>query len=377
MTDKLGCGQYEAYFKTRGGDTFVCRILNLTSLTWSRKLNDVSEASVTFGLKGFEGDCCSCIANINPWEHELSIYRDGEEVWCGPVTGGEMDMATDTVRFDAKDLSTWFDRRWIEIADNDVEFEDADITEVYDWLISHAYYKDPWNMQWYFNTKLGIPINRTYVSFDPPADRWGGTYTMVGSELKDLANSGIDYTVIRRTMVAGDLRDSTKIAGRITDEHWVTLPKITIVGTSMATEVGVAGGAGGFYGWDDDQIWIERPFDEERYRFGLLQKFETAPTLDEEETTNLPNPITQRAYNVRQLSKRPFEYIRGGDLSQDAPVTFDHLVPGRYFRIDIEQTCRPISDNYLLAGLTVNYGSDKEQVSLDLVPPGSEDLRGE
>jgi hypothetical protein len=376
VSGTLGCGQYEAYFKTRGGDTFVCRIINLTNVTWGRRLNEVSEASVSFTLKGSEGDCCECIAGINPWEHELSIYRDGEEIWCGPVVGGELDLGTGTVRFDARDLSVWFDKRFIEIPADDVEFEEVDITELYDWLISHAYSKEPWNMTWYFNTKLGIPLSRTYVGFTG-TDRWGGNYQNIGQELRELTNSGIDHTVVRRVMLAGDLRDSTNVSGRITDKHWVTLPKIVIVGTSMATEVGVAGGGGGFYGWNDDQIWIERPYDQEREQFGLLQSFEAAASLDEEDTRNLPNPITQRAYNSRQVKKRPFEYIRGGDLASDAPVTFDQLIPGRYFRVDMTQSCRTIESNYLLTGLTVSFSADKEQVSLELVPPGAEELKGE
>lgn len=370
----LGCGQYEAYFKTRGGDTFVCRATNLINLTWGRRLNEVSEANVTFNLKGFEGDCCECVSNINPWEHELSIYRDGEEVWCGPVTGGELDISNGTMRFDAKDLSTWFDRRWVEVLDQDVEFEEADITEVYNWLINHAYSKDPWNMQWYFNTRLGIPIDRIYTAFESP-DRWGGTYQMVGEELRGLTNSGIDHTVVRRTMVAGDLRDSTNIVARLTDKHWTTMPNISIVGTAMATEVAVAGGAGGYGGWADDQIWIERPYDDDRRRFGLLQRFDVAPTLDDALTTSLPNPISQQAYNLRELRRRPFEYIQGGQLSQHAPVTFDTLVPGRYIRVDFEQTCRPVASNYLLTSISVSFGNDGESVSIELVPPGSEDLR--
>jgi hypothetical protein len=371
----LGCGQYEVYFKSRGGGSFISRALNLTEVSWGRKLNDTSEASVSFSLRGVEGDCCDAVSGINPWQHELAVYRDGEEVWGGPITGGELNQASMSMRFDAKDLSAWFDRRWVEIAGDDKEFEEADITEVFDWLIAHAYYKDPWNMSWYFNQKLGIPIDRTYVGYTPP-DRWGGNYPIIGSELRDLSNSGIDYTVVRRAMLAGDLRDSKNVSGRILDKHWVTLPNIIIVGTTMGTEVAVAGGNGGFYGWDNDQIWIERPYDQEREQYGLLQYFESAASLDEAETTALPNAVTQRAYNLRQLRKKPFEYINGGDLSADAPFTFDELVPGNYFRVDMTQSCRTIESNYLLTGVNVVYTADSEKIGVEMVPPGSEGLRG-
>ena len=373
----LGCGNYEAYFKVKGGDTFVSRIVNITSLTWGRKVNDVSEATVKFALRGLEGDCCEAVASINPWQHELAIFRDGSEVWCGPIVGGEIDQTSSFVTFNARDLSTWFDRRWVEITPDDVEFEDADITVVFDWLITHAYDKDPWEMTWSFPEKLGIPITRTYIAY-ASSERWGGNYPMVGTELRNLSNSGIDYTVVRRTMIAGDLRDSlNKISGVITDKHWKVLPNITIVGTSMATEVAVAGGNGGYYGWEDDQIWIEKPVDASRTTFGLLQRFESAPSLDEDDTVNLPNPITQLAYNLREVRKNPFEYISGGELSSDAAVTFDTLIPGAYFRVSLAQTCRKIQSNYLLTGVQVTYDVSGEHVSLELVPPGSENVRGD
>lgn len=374
--DTLGCGQYEVYFKTRGGDSFVCRAVNMISLSWGRKLNSTSDAKVTFGLRGSDGDCCGCAGQINPWQHEMAIYRDGIEVWCGVITGGEIDNDAQTATFDAKDLSIWLTKRWVTLTD-DKEFEDADIVEVYDWLLTHAYYQEPWDMDWVFNTdRLGIPIDREYTSYSPPRDRWGGSYPNVEAELAGLRKSGVDFTVIRRTYLAGDLETQQGINGRLTDKHWDKAPKITIIGTGMATEVGVGGGSGGYYGWDDDQMWIESPNDVYRNEFGLLQYFESAPELDEEETIGVPNAIAQRAFGLRELKKRPFEYINSGSLSKSAPITIEQLIPGRYFAIELNQTCRVVQSNYLLIGVSVSYGADDETVAVEMVPPGVEELRG-
>lgn len=374
--DTLGCGEYEVYFKIRGGDSFVCRAQNMISLTWGRKLNAVSEAQVLFGLRGTDGDCCSCVSQINPWQHEMAIYRDGIEVWCGPITGGEVDEDSQTATFDAKDLSVWLSKRWIELTE-DKEFEEADIVEVYNWLITQAYYQEQWNMDWVFNTDhLGIPIDREYTAYSTSVDRWGGSYLNVENELSGLRKSGIDFTVIRRTYLAGDLETQQGINGRLTDKHWDTAPKITIIGSGMGTEIGVGGGVGGYYGWDNDQMWIERPNDVYRNQFGLLQYFESAPELDEEETIGTPNAIAQRAFGLRELKKRPFEYVNSGSLSQGAPVTFDDLIPGRYFAIELNQTCRNIQGNYLLTGVSVSHGAERETVSVEMVPPGVEELKG-
>jgi hypothetical protein len=374
--DVLGSAQYEVYLKARGGDSFVSRIQDITAVSWGRKLNDVSEASISVNLKGLNPDSCGFVSIINPWEHELAIYRNGSEVWCGPVVGGEINQETMTARFDAKDLGAWFDKRWIEVADTDQEFVESDIVDIFTWLIGHAYYRDPWNMDWHVTGKLGVPMDRIYVSYNPPSDRWGGNYTMVGNELRDLSNSGVDYTVTRRRMVVGNIRNIPQEPARLTDQHWATPPTIIIVGTAMATQVAVAGGSGGVYGWDDDQIWIERSDAATTEKFGTLQSFESVPTLDDVDTRTLPNPISQRAYQLHTLKSRPFEYLRGGKLAPNAPISIDALVPGRQIQIDLTQGCRTIEDDYLLISISVSYSETGEVISLEMVPPGAGDLKG-
>lgn len=372
---RLGDGTYEVYFKTRGGERFLCRARNITSVSWSRKMNDVSTASVNISLNGLDDECCDCIATVNPWEHELAIFRNGVEVWVGPVVNGTIDLAALTATYEARDLSAWFDHRWVEVLDVDKDFEEVNISDVYTWLIEHAYYREPWNMSWSIPTTR-IPIDRTYTARDT-RERWAGTFQTVGDELRDLSQSGIDTTVVRRTLIAGDLQAQTQITQLLTDEHWAVLPTISIVGTSMATEVGVGGGNGGFSGWSDDQIWIERAnSDTSGSRYGLLQSFYNAPELDEEDTTELPNAITQQAYNLREAKKEPFVYIQGGALSPRAPVQADDLIPGNVYRVALSETCRSIESDYRLFGVSVSLGERGETVSLEMTPLGADALRG-
>lgn len=338
-------------------------------------MNDVSTASVTIALNGLDDECCDCIATVNPWEHELAVFRNGVEVWVGPVVNGTIDLAGLTASYEARDLSAWFDHRWVEVLDVDKEFEEVNISEVYTWLIEHAYYREPWNMSWVVPTTQ-IPIDRTYTARDT-SERWAGTFQSVGDELRDLSQSGIDTTVVRRTLIAGDLQAETQITQLLTDEHWAVLPTINIVGTSMATEVGVGGGNGGYSGWYDDQIWIERAAsDSNGARYGLLQSFYNAPELDEEDTTELPNAITQQAYNLREAKKEPFVYIQGGALSPKAPVQVDILIPGNVYRVALSETCRTVESDYRLFAVSVSLNDRGETVSLEMTPLGADALRG-
>jgi len=128
MVDKLGCGTYEAYFNERKGERHTCRIRNISSLSWNRKLNETSDATVSFSLNGWEAECCNCVETVDPWSHELSIYRDGAEVWCGPVINGGIDLNSMTATYEARDLSAWFDHRWVELyVQEDEEFDEAPI----------------------------------------------------------------------------------------------------------------------------------------------------------------------------------------------------------------------------------------------------------
>lgn len=372
--EALGGGEYEAYFKTRGGGYFACRARNIIALTWSRRLNEASDATVTIAMNGLDPECCDCVATVNPWQHELAIFRDGVEVWVGPIVGGTINLKTQQVTYQAKDLSAWLDHRWIEVIDNDVDFEEANISDVYEWLIKHAYYRDPWNMDWIIPT-IQVPIDRTYVSSDPE-ERWGGSFTSVGQEMRDLAKSGIDMTVVRRTLIAGDLQSSTEVRQFLTDKHWAELPTIEIVGLNMATEVGVGGGNGGYFGWYDDQIWIERAeIDQASEQYGLLQSFYSAPELDEEDTTATPNAIAQQAYSLRELKKEPFVYIKGGTLSNSAPVSMDDLIPGYVYQVSLTETCRTVESAYRLYQVDVKYDASGEGVSLQMTPLGAEALR--
>lgn len=371
----LGCGTYDVYFKTRGGQSNVCRALNVTSISFNRTLNDTSQAAISVTTNGVTEECCRCYSEIRPWKHELAIYRDSKLVWDGPITNIVHRQGGLIIDFTARDLSAWFDKRLISIFNTDYEVEDVDIKEVFQFLVNLAYTKDPWNMTWeFFDT--GIPITKFYPGYFAP-DRWGGLYTIIGDEIRDLTRSGIDWTIVNRNMVAGNLEigDPNTPALMFTDQVWQTIPDITIEGGGMATSVGVAGGQGGFYGYADDQMWIEDPADTYRSEYGLIEAFFQEDTLDEEDSTVTPNAITQNAHGRRELKKAPFISISSGTLSSEAPFDFSSLIPGTRAQLRLGQTCLSLSDAYRLYSIDVSVDNKKgEQVNTQLAPIGVDDV---
>lgn len=382
---EIGCGSYEVYFKQKCGGDYVCRAERVLSLSYNRILNDTSVAKVTLGLRGTSEECCLCLGRLNPWEHEISIYRNGQEVWVGPIVEIEFDTANDKATFTARDLSTWLERRVVELRGQDYDVENVDSKDVFEYLMNHAYCKQPWCMTWN-SSPTGIFVTKYYPSHDN-SERWGGTYPIVGDEIRSLSEFGVDYTVVNRHMYAGDLQVSPPTASNVVllDAHWAKGPVVRVSGINMTTRAIVAGGDGGWDGYYDEQVWIEPPVSgpispgqltSDQIQYGLIETFQTESNLYDEDTTISPNAITQVAYGRHELDSQPFVYIDGGQLSNRAPLVMENLVPGAIMEVRMQETCRPFSGAHRIYEVTVSLNATEETIGLQLAPVGVDTIRG-
>jgi hypothetical protein len=381
---QLGCGSYEVYFKQRCGGDYVCRADRLLSLSYNRILNDTSVAKVTVGLRGTSEECCLCLGGLNPWEHEISIFRNGIEVWVGPIVEIEFDTANDKATFTARDLSTWLERRVVELRDGDYDVENIDSKDVFEYLMNHAYCKQPWCMTW-SSGPTGVGVTKYYPSHDN-TDRWGGTYPIVGDEIRSLAEFGVDYTVVNRHMYAGDLDLNPPTASKMVllSSHWAIDPIVRVSGIDMTTRTIVAGGDGGWDGYYDEQVWIEPPVSgpispgqltANQKQYGLIETFQTASDLYDEDTTTSPNAVTQIAFGRHELDSVPFVYIDGGQLSKEAPLLMENLIPGAIIEVRMQETCRPFFGPHRLYELTVSVDNLDETIGVQVAPVGVDSIR--
>jgi hypothetical protein len=234
-------------------------------------------------------------------------------------------------------------------------------------------------------TATGVPITKYYPSRDT-GERFGGTYPIVGDEMRDLAEEGVDFTVVNRHMFGGNIEASPPLAQPLIllDAHWAKLPNLTVSGIDMSTRVIVAGGGGGNDGWYDEEIWIEPPVSSpittdnltpNQRRYGLMETFSAKEHLWDEDTTIDPNATTQNAFARHELSSQPFVYMSGGQLSQKAPISFSTLIPGVRIEVAMNETCRPFVDEYRLRSLSVTVTDLQENVDIELTPVGVDTLR--
>lgn len=117
---RLGCGVPSVFITARCSSAMTCQIdlADITKLTWTRRMDEVSEAEVEIGLTGDSSQtCCACLAVVEPFCHELHIWRDGQEVWVGPIEAIRYER--DRVTIKARDSLAWLD---VRIPTIDVEF---------------------------------------------------------------------------------------------------------------------------------------------------------------------------------------------------------------------------------------------------------------
>lgn len=117
---RLGCGVPTVFITSRCSQSMACQIdlSDIIRITWTRVLDDVSEAEVEVGLTGdSQQTCCQCLATVEPFCHELHIWRDGDEVWVGPIEAIRYERERVTIK--ARDSLAWLD---VRIPNEDVEF---------------------------------------------------------------------------------------------------------------------------------------------------------------------------------------------------------------------------------------------------------------
>lgn len=120
---RLGCGVPSVFITARCSSSMTCQIdlADVTKLTWTRRMDEVSEAEVEIGLTGDSSQtCCACLATVEPFCHELHIWRDGEEVWVGPIEAIRYERDRATIK--ARDSLAWLD---VRIPTDDIDFTSA------------------------------------------------------------------------------------------------------------------------------------------------------------------------------------------------------------------------------------------------------------
>lgn len=342
----LGCGKYEVCVFTRGGGTLVA-ILPWTQLQWSRILDDTSSATVG-GVIGQDSDCCAALADIYPWEHEIVIYRNNEIVWVGPIF--QMSTPPGSFSIEARDLTAWWDRRLVH---NDVNLPETDLATIFQAIADDAMAPDPSPNLTVRTTASKIKGSRRILALQ---------HQEAGPALRDLANVGIDWTAVGRTVLAGGLVIPTQPIGTLTDDNFVTPPTPVRDGSQQSNAPLVRGAGGGVLG---DVFFAAAKDGAAVIRDGLLESVESVSTISDY------NSATQAAASQLDLRSR-FVGAESCQLAPSAPFSIDDLVPGALCQVNCQETCLPIVGEFRLKQVSVSasFGQD-DSIDITIQPKGT------
>ena len=385
----IGCADEYTVILTARDLTTYAGELRWSHLSWSRVLDDISEASVDVP-DVFGGLRCNIEFGdaIRPWRFGLKILRNGSEVWSGPITNISRPVrdgvGADYVTLSARDAMVWTQKR---ITSDYLNFEAADAGTVFRTVLDAGMAADnPMGLDCPdFDT--GYTMTREVVPLD-----FEYTYDI----LSELANSAVDYFMINNELAVFDavdfgwyvLRDDVKtrimettdpygryLYGLFTDEAWINRPGFDIDGMSQGNSILIPGADSGEAGFR--RYWSASDVD---LTDGLLVHVDVSelyrPSGDgviEEDAV-----FQQRAESVLDLRRVAVAVISGGALSQQAPLRIQDLLPGSIWAIDLAE--KGVGDLLTVQRLkrvdvevVADGGGIVESVSPTLIPIGSDE----
>ncbi|MFC4328381.1 poly-gamma-glutamate hydrolase family protein [Streptomyces andamanensis] len=379
----LGCAEeYTARLHWRGGALpYEAAIMStLTEASWGRTINDISEASVTV-LKGdVSGECCEALSEAEPWVHELTLYRDGELVWQGPID--KITARRDSVTIHAVDVFSWFDRLVnvykvaykgatadsngrkampiVQIAANHIRLNlmDTRLNAIQD-----------------YPGILNYLVMQNYSLVKVTVEKDGSSNNAIwaaqmGDILREWTKRGLRWTTVGRALVLSSKpqgqRSTPTTQARLTDEDFIGDVEIIKDGTQAATYA--------FVTTQDGQD-VSKGKTVGKGRTGTAYgRLDRLVELDDEDTSDADmlaaaNDALTGRYPVPVTISVP----DGAALAPTAPVNIGQLVPGYQFDVLASSFCQRVLQSFMLTDVDVSWQDGQEKVGVTFIPADQAD----
>lgn len=346
----LGCATHSYSITDRdGGNVNSSGIL--TSVSWSRVLNDVSTASAVIGVSGPQ--CCGELGGVRAWRHQLNIFRistfTSALVWTGPIVS--VDLTSEQATIHAVDVIGWLDRR---VPHADQSFDMTDITEIAAWLVDDGFLPDDPGHTTTVVGPAGVVGGRVYQK----------NIGQTADHLRDLADTGLDFTAVGTNVVIMP-DDFCDVVGRLSDDDMPDGLRVAEDGASLATRVVVAGTE------DGDPVGTAggiNPY------YGLLERYIEQKNIPDQQAAD----EAARGALGSLLAVPVFIDTQDITLAPTADVDVALLVPGWCVDVTSESTCRHVTQRLKLTGLQVaeDGGTDEdpgqERVTIQVAAHGND-----
>lgn len=348
---RLGCGVASAYITNRCG-AMLCALDGIVSLKWERRLDDISEAEVEIALGGdSRSTCCECLAEVEPYCHELWIRRDGMDVWAGPII--DIVYGKESITIQAEDRIHWATVR-VPPIDIDFAIVADDLTDIGLFIFDTLFAEDiaegySCEHDSIYSAPSTIIGKRFFPAFSSSA------YEM----LQKLGETGLDYTTIAGTIsLTGDLSRASRLA-LLTDE--------LILGDVQVKKSGRTQGNRWYVNFDGD-LGIPAVSDDllsPTYCYSRIERLRTGDDILDQTEAELAADSYAAATGI---APRTIEIPPGSRLSPDAPWTVDEMVCGVRVDVSVTKLCVSVTSSFRLTRVEFSYDEGQEECLITLSP---------
>lgn len=340
MNGPLGCIEDVVILATDKTGTSIGEI-PYSRLTWRRALDNWSGTDITIPTNA--PDCCAMLADLRPWRHEISVFRDGVLVW-GPGPIVRLEFTRDEVTIFARDVLALLDKRVVMTAQT---YVDADLSTIAEGLIRDALSVDDHGALAFLDvTPTGITGSRSYAVNDGP----------VMDLLVDLARVGLDFTALGKRIILGAAPFSR--TGLLGCDDFLGTPGYIIDGLTLATSAVVLGnGAVGTAGGEDSY-------------YGLLT------VIERQDDITTTAGADEAAASIVAANNPPVTIVQlpaPASLSPEAPVGINDLIPGATMPVAFDCLCPEVAQETIIIGLEVTVDAEGESVAPTAVRSGAQD----
>ena len=308
---------------------------NVSRITWGRRLNETSQATVEVQTQSLSAECCALLAEPDYWAFELRLFRIGTDgssnlVWEGPIIEPSYRTGKRPTTFGAWDVSDWLNGPW--------------------GLMNHV------TMNYTARTPVATiardVVRRNLAALNPPDNpiisdyiavmsgspaityRRGAVNEYIADTIADLQSYGLDWTVIGRRIIYMPVATSTNRPAQVRLSDSDIDAEITV--TRDGHELGNVG-------WgvrENNNGTVTRySYGNPRGIYGRHDRINTVN--DAEADADDLRAAARQAIAGRSNAQISIDFSRTS-LRASTPITVDQLVPGSSVHVSVAGLCIPV-----------------------------------
>ncbi len=347
----LGCADgYVVQFTTKD-HKLIGETDQSSSVDWGRKLDNYSQANVSFdlGSQVDSGSCCKLIDRLDVRRDHMSLLRivgsTSEMVWTGPIQ--RIESRRGIVNIAAVDNLALYQNR---VLHTNHDFTATDLADIWNAYLSDANDADP------IITDLCPP---TGILLDTQQNAYESDMAM--GAMKVILEAGLDVTIHRGTIVYGGKAIRLQPMA-LRDDHFNGDVAVIQDASRIASQLYVKG-------YSDDQADYPNPgITPASGYYGIVERIYTEPNV--EGVTSLTQ-VAVSHYDQMALQKPFYLDLGDGSLAPSAPVDINDLVCGTVFNVSIQDVCPPMEQPLRMFEMSATMSGGDEVVTIGLQPIGA------